>query len=112
MRVLAWIVRLFLFMVALGFALSNDAITEVRFFRFETLTWRAPLVIFLLGFLGAGFVLGVLGVLPTLFRQRRELGRLGRELKAMSKTAAGGAAAPMPDVPLPPRDPQGAQRSA
>jgi putative membrane protein len=109
MRVLAWIVRLLLFLVALGFALSNDTITEVRFFRFDALTWRAPLVIFLLGFLGVGFVLGVLGVLPTLFRQRRELGRLRREVKAISKTAAGVATPPLPDVPLPS---QGEQRPA
>jgi hypothetical protein len=34
MRVVAWIFNLLLFLVALGFALSNTTVTELRFFLF------------------------------------------------------------------------------
>ncbi|MFP5462731.1 MAG: lipopolysaccharide assembly protein LapA domain-containing protein [Gammaproteobacteria bacterium] len=102
MRVVSWIVRAILFLAALGFALSNTAVTELRFFGVD-LVWRAPLVIFLLAFFGAGAALGLLAVVPTLYRQRREIGRLRREVRATARPApAGGAAVqpPSPDVPV------------
>ncbi len=98
MRLISWIFRILLFVAALGFALSNTGITELRFFGVE-LTWRAPLVIFLLVFFAAGALLGLLGVVPTWFRLRREISRLRRELRVAEKTAGIPAAAPPPDVP-------------
>jgi uncharacterized integral membrane protein len=102
MRVVSWIVRAVLFLAALGFALSNTAVTELRFFGVD-LVWRAPLVIFLLAFFGAGAALGLLAVVPTLYRQRREIGRLRREVRATARPASAGGAAvqpPPPDVPV------------
>jgi len=99
MRVVSWIFRTVLFLAALGFALSNTAVTELRFFGVE-FVWRAPLVIFLLAFLAAGVLLGLLGLLPTWYRMRREIGRLRRELRVAEKAA--NAASPRvapPDVP-------------
>ena len=101
MRVVSWIFRAILFLAALGFALSNTAVTELRFFGVDYV-WRAPLVIFLLAFFGAGAALGLLAVVPTLYRQRREIGRLRREVRATARPAPGGASAgqpPLPDVP-------------
>jgi uncharacterized integral membrane protein len=88
MKVLAWLVRVALFLAALGFALSNTGITELRFFGVD-LVWRAPLVVFLLGFFVAGVALGFAGVVPTLFRQRRELSRLRREVRGASRPTSG-----------------------
>jgi len=105
MRIVSWIFRAALFLAALGFALSNTAVTELRFFGMET-AWRAPLVIFLLIFFAAGALLGLLGVLPTWYRLRREIGRLRRELRVAEKAAASAASsrsAP-PDVPRAPAD--------
>lgn len=101
MRVVSWIVRAVLFLVALGFALSNTAVTELRFFGVD-LVWRAPLVIFLLAFFASGAALGLLAVVPTLYRQRREIGRLRREVRATARPAPVGAAVqpPSPDVPV------------
>jgi len=100
MRVLAWAFRVVLFIAALGFALSNTGVTELRFFGID-LVWRAPLVIFLLAFFAAGVAMGLLGVVPTLYRQRRELGRLRRDLKASVKATANAAIPqpPSPDAP-------------
>ena len=53
MRIVAWIFRVVLFLAALGFALSNTGITELRFFGVDVV-WRAPLVIFLLVFYAGG----------------------------------------------------------
>lgn len=97
MRFVSWIFRAILFLAALGFALSNTSVTELRFFGVD-LVWRAPLVIFLLAFFGAGAVLGLLAVVPTLFRQRREMGRLRRELKATARTAPAGSLPQQPPV--------------
>jgi uncharacterized integral membrane protein len=66
MRVVAWIFNLLLFLVALGFALSNTTVTELRFFLFgDDVAWRAPLVIFLLLFFVAGAVVGLLAAFPS-----------------------------------------------
>lgn len=98
MRIVSWIFRAALFLAALGFALSNTAVTELRFFGVD-LVWRAPLVIFLLAFFGAGAALGLLAVVPTLFRQRREIGRLRREVRATARSSpAGSASQPLPDA--------------
>jgi len=58
MKLIAWTARVLLFLVALGFALSNTGVVELRFFGIDA-EWRAPLVIFLLGFFAAGTALGI-----------------------------------------------------
>ena len=93
MRVLAWLVRLVFFLVMMGFALSNTETSTLRFFGIPQFEWRAPLVLFLLVFFAAGTLLGVLAAVPTVLRQRRELGRLRR---AAAKDAAATAPAPAP----------------
>lgn len=87
MRVVTWLFNLILFLLALGFALSNTATVELRFLPGE-LVWRAPLVVFLLIFLAAGVVLGLLGAVPSLFRQRREIARLTKELRHAARPTA------------------------
>ncbi|MFA7504908.1 MAG: lipopolysaccharide assembly protein LapA domain-containing protein [Burkholderiaceae bacterium] len=108
MRVVAWIFNLLLFLIALGFALSNTTVTELRFFLFgDGFAWRAPLVIFLLLFFVAGAVVGLLAAFPSFFRNRRELARLRRELRLREARENESAAAPdvlPPDAPaIPPR---------
>lgn len=84
MRIISWIFNFVLFLIALGFALSNTATTELRFLVGD-LTWRAPLVIFLLIFFAAGVLVGLIAAVPALFRQRREIARLSRELRHTAK---------------------------
>ncbi len=87
MRVVTWLFNLILFLLALGFALSNTGSVELRF-MFGDLAWRAPLVVFLLVFLLAGVVLGLLAAVPSLYRQRREIARLGTELRHAGRPAS------------------------
>lgn len=98
MRVLSWLLRAVLFVVALGFALSNTRITELRFFGFD-FVWSAPLVVFLLIFFVSGLVVGLAAVVPTWYRQRREISRLRRQVETAGRTP-GPIAQPVPDGPL------------
>ena len=89
MRYLVWLFRAFLFVVLLGFAVKNDQPVVLRyFFGFE---WQASLVVILLLFFALGMGIGVLAVLGNIFRQRREISALRREMQLKNKlTNVGG----------------------
>ena len=92
MRVLTWLFRLALFLVMMGFALSNTDPATLRFFGIPQFEWRAPLVLLLLVFFAAGVLLGALAVMPMVLRQRRVAARLRREIAAMPAPPATGDA--------------------
>ena len=89
MNVLGWIVRIALFLVLLLFAMSNTELVTLRLWG-ANLAWREPLVLFLLAFFASGAALGLLAIVPTLFRQRREIGRLRRTIDSMQSTESTG----------------------
>jgi len=70
---LSLLAKLLVFLLVLGFALKNSH--SVTFYSYLNYVWQAPLIVMM----GLTFVLGaltgVLALLPTLFRLRRELGR-------------------------------------
>lgn len=76
MKVLLWSLRGILFVLLLGLAIKNSGEVELRFF-FDA-HWQAPLSLVLLVALCVGVVLGLLALLPLVFRQRRSLARLQR----------------------------------
>ncbi len=104
MRFFTWLFNLALFVAALGFALSNTDSVELRFLVGQ-LSWHAPLVVFLLVFLIAGVVLGLLAAVPSLFRQRREIARLTKALRHAAGPAEANAPAPVPVTNEPVPDP-------
>lgn len=110
MRALSWLFRVFLFLCALGFALTNQDIATLRFIGSSDFEWRAPLVIFLLLFFAAGAALGLVSIVPTLFRQRREIGRLRREVKLMGKAQASATPPVVDAVPAVPEPLPGVSR--
>ena len=69
-RYLGLVFKLLVFLLVLGFALKNSHTTI--FYSYLGYEWQAPLIVML----GLAFVLGaltgVLALLPTLFRLRRE----------------------------------------
>lgn len=73
MKILFRIVAAILFILFFGFALKNTQEAALRFFFDYEM--RGPLVMLLLAFFVGGAVLGILAMLPTVFRYRRELGR-------------------------------------
>jgi len=80
MRYLGWVVKGFLFILLLGFAVKNsDVVTLTYYLGYQ---WQAPLVLIILMFFVAGAAVGVAACMGYLFRQRRELTRLRKEVQA------------------------------
>ena len=97
MRYLTWLLRAVLFLVLLGFAVKNDQPVILRyFFGYE---WQASLVVVLLLFFSVGVGVGILAVLGNIFRQRREITALKRELRLKSKLAGVGDTQQIPIQP-------------
>ena len=66
---LQWTLKAAIFLMLFAFALNNQEDVQVRFFW--GLQWRSPLVLVLLAFFAAGVVVGVLGMVPRWWQQRR-----------------------------------------
>jgi lipopolysaccharide assembly protein A len=101
MGVLAWLFRFVVFLVILGFALSNTDIVKLRFFATD-LSWSMPLVVHLLLFFVAGVVLGLLAVVPAWYRGKRNISRLEKEtrkLQEQAKQMAAPLSSPCADLP-------------
>lgn len=86
MKFVLWIPGVLVFLLLLGFAAKNSDPVTVRFF-FDV-HGHVPLVLVMLLFFVIGIALGVIGALGTLFRQRREIGRLKREVRLDARRRA------------------------
>ena len=89
MRAALWVLRAVAFLFLFVFALRNTDTVSVRFL--PEATWQAPLIIVVLAFFVAGALLGVLSLLGTLLRLRRENARL----KRLAVTSTENAQAPV-----------------
>jgi uncharacterized integral membrane protein len=76
MQTVVWIIRLFIVMILVWFAVKNSQDVTIKGLPGQT--WDAPLVFVLLTVFVAGVVIGLLAWVPTVVRQRREIGRLRR----------------------------------
>jgi lipopolysaccharide assembly protein A len=86
MRVLMLLTSSMVFLLLFGFAIKNADVVALRYFLgFE---WRAPLVIIVLIFFVAGVALGIFASLGKIYRQRREITRLKRELRGRAHMAS------------------------
>lgn len=84
MKYLVWLVRFVVFLLLLGFAMKNDQAVVLRyFFGYE---WQASLVLVLLLFMTLGAAIGMLAMLGSLLRQRKEIAALKKELRLKNKT--------------------------
>jgi len=77
-RVVTWAIRLIVFVLLIAFAAKNVEPVTLRFY-FD-LALQAPLVLLLFAFFAAGALFGVLALVGTLLRQRREIGLLKRRI--------------------------------
>jgi len=76
-RLLTWAVRLVVFVLLLAFAAKNVQPVTLRFY-FD-LALQAPLIVVLFAFFAAGALFGILALVGTLLRQRREISALKRQ---------------------------------
>jgi lipopolysaccharide assembly protein A len=71
---LAWLFRLAVLAVLVWFAVKNGQ--EVELFLLPGQSWKSPLIFVVLVAFVTGVLIGLTAWLPTVVRQRRELGRL------------------------------------
>lgn len=83
MKLLYRIIAAILFVIFFGFALKNTQEVALRFFLDYEI--RGPLVLLLLAFFAAGAALGVLAMIPTVFRHRRDIAKHKKTITAMQK---------------------------
>jgi lipopolysaccharide assembly protein A len=76
-RILTWAIRLIVFVLLVAFAAKNADPVTLRFY-FD-LAVQTPLVVVLFAFFLAGALFGMLALLGTLLRQRREIVRLKKQ---------------------------------
>jgi putative membrane protein len=90
MRVLTWLLRGVVFFVLFAFALNNMHLVEVQWF------WgyksQAPMVFIVLAVFGLGCVIGVLAMVPSWWRHRRDA---RQRLRLMPEAPAKKAQAPV-----------------
>lgn len=80
MRIVLWIIKLALFVVVLSFAVKNTDTVTVRYYLGTE--WQTPLILVLLIAFCAGAAVGIMTALGHVFRQRREIGGLKKELRS------------------------------
>jgi uncharacterized integral membrane protein len=80
MRYLTWLLRLLVFLLLLGFALKNADPVNLHFYLGAQ--WQASLALVVLVFFAAGVAAGVVGCFSYIYRQRREILQLRKELRA------------------------------
>jgi len=87
MRIVTWALRLIVFLLLVAFAAKNVEPVTLRFY-FD-LALQAPLVVVLFGCFAVGVLFGILALVGTLLRQRRQIALLKKQTSSA-------------DVPQPP----------
>ena len=96
MQALVWILRFLIVVVLVWFAVKNSQLVDIH--GLPEQRWQAPLAFVLLVAFVSGVVIGLLAWIPTVVRQRREIGRLKR---ASAREAVVGAISPAePALPV------------
>ena len=95
MQAFVWILRFLIVLILVWFAVKNSQPIEVSGLPGQA--WQAPLAFVLLVAFVAGVVIGLLAWIPTVVRQRREIGRLKKS--ATQAEALASIAPPAPGGP-------------
>ena len=88
MKIVSRIFAVILFVLFFGFALKNDQIVTLQYFFGHAQS--APLVILLLAFFLVGAVLGVLAMVPMVFRHRRDISNHKKTIAEIEKERLAG----------------------
>ena len=86
MKFFSKIIAILLFILFFDFALNNTH--QATLHLFMGYEFPGPLVMILLIFLIIGMILGIFSMLPTFFRQRRELSKIKKMLQSSEQEIA------------------------
>jgi lipopolysaccharide assembly protein A len=86
MQAIVWILRFFIVVILVWFAVKNSHLVDIH--GFPEQSWQTPLVFVLLVAFVGGVVIGLLAWIPTVVRQRRELARLRRAAEQQAEVVA------------------------
>jgi lipopolysaccharide assembly protein A len=82
MKILVWLLRLFILLVLVWFSVKNSEIVTLHAYPYS---WQAPLVLVILAFFAGGVMLGLMASLGSIYRLKREIGGLNKEIRARQK---------------------------
>ena len=99
MQALVWILRFLIVLVLVWFAVKNAQPITIQGLPGQT--WEGPLVFVLLIVFIGGMIIGLLAWVPTVVRQRREIGRLRKGAAPIPAPVA----PPVAAVSTPPSEP-------
>ena len=99
MQAFVWILRFLIVLVVVWFAVKNAQPVTLNGFPGQSL--EAPLVFVLLVVFIGGVVIGLLAWIPTVVRQRREIGKLRRNVAQLTPVTPPPAPTPVPPVEPP-----------
>ena len=85
LRLLQWLLKAAIFFTLFAFALNNQADVTVHFFF--GYQWTSPLVMVVLISFAGGLLLGILGMVPRWWQQRRHAKHNAAQAKAPSAQA-------------------------
>ncbi|MBK1685485.1 LapA family protein [Rhodoferax fermentans] len=92
-----WMLKAAIFFTLFAFALNNQQDTTVHFFFGNQ--WQAPQVLVVLTAFAAGVAVGVVGMVPWWWRQRRQSKQPIAEVPTSPNTPAGLTATPPANAP-------------
>jgi putative membrane protein len=82
MKILVWLLRLFILLLLVWFSVKNSEIVTLYAYPYS---WQAPLVLIILAFFAGGVMLGLLAALGSIYGLKREIGGLKKEINARQK---------------------------
>ena len=85
MQLIAWLIKIVIFIALLGFVLCNTKVVHLDVFGKQEVGFDAPLVVFLLNFFALGMIMGLLTLTPRVMRQRRQVKRLRRDVERLQE---------------------------
>jgi len=100
MRLIVWLFRAFIFFALFAFALNNQQRVNVHWFF--GVQWQAPMVIVVLAAFAAGSAIGVMAMVPSWWRHRRQArlqARRHSDLVTVPAKAAPASSAPISMLP-------------
>ncbi len=80
MKIFVWLFRLLILLLLVWFSVKNSS-QMVTLYAYPY-SWQAPLVLIILAFFAGGVMLGLLASLGSIYRHKRDIAALRKDLKA------------------------------